>query len=419
MKVENNLDTDKVRGLVWRLAFPSMLAQFVNVLYSIVDRMYIGNIEGIGALALAGVGICGPVVTLISSFASWIGVGGAPLMSIRLGQKNERAATQMVANCFALLTGMAVVIMTMTFLFRKPLLVFFGASPSIFPYANEYMSWYLSGTVFALLAAGMNQFIICQGAAIATVLSQMASCIYVLVFLFGKMPLVRITFGGYRWNTMKQVLLVGLSPFLIIASDSLLIIVMNMIIRKFSNPADGDMLLTCNTIVQSFMLLITMPLGGITGGTQTVLGYNYGAGRPDRIRKAEKHIVFLGLAFTAVMFVIAQTAPGYFVRIFTRDESYVGITEWAIRMYTLAVIPLAVQYTVVDGFTGMGIAKVAVSLSMFRKFVYFMGMLFLPMLFGVEKVFFAEPISDMVACVLSSCTYLLLSGRVLGDNRRL
>lgn len=424
MKVENNLDTDKVRGLVWRLAFPSMLAQFVNVLYSIVDRMYIGNIEGIGALALAGVGICGPVVTLISSFASWIGVGGAPLMSIRLGQKNERAATQMVANCFALLTGMAVVIMTMTFLFRKPLLVFFGASPSIFPYANEYMSWYLSGTVFALLAAGMNQFIICQGfakvgmksvvlgavcnialdpvfifvldmgvkgAAIATVLSQMASCIYVLVFLFGKMPLVRITFGGYRWNTMKQVLLVGLSPFLIIASDSLLIIVMNMIIRKFSNPADGDMLLTCNTIVQSFMLLITMPLGGITGGTQTVLGYNYGAGRPDRIRKAEKHIVFLGLAFTAVMFVIAQTAPGYFVRIFTRDESYVGITEWAIRMYTLAVIPLAVQYTVVDGFTGMGIAKVAVSLSMFRKFVYFMGMLFLPMLFGVEKVFLQNP----------------------------
>ena len=117
--------------------------------------------------------------------------------------------------------------------------------------------------------------------------------------------------------------------------------------------------------------------------------------------------------------MIAQTAPGYFVRIFTRDESYVGITEWAIRMYTLAVIPLAVQYTVVDGFTGMGIAKVAVSLSMFRKFVYFMGMLFLPMLFGVEKVFFAEPISDMVACVLSSCTYLLLSGRVLGDNRRL
>lgn len=451
MKIENNLDTDKVRGLVWRLAFPSMLAQFVNVLYSIVDRMYIGNIEGIGALALAGVGICGPVVTLISSFASWIGVGGAPLMSIRLGQKNERAATQMVANCFALLTGMALVIMAVTFLFRKPLLIFFGASPAIFPYANEYMSWYLSGTVFALLAAGMNQFIICQGfatvgmksvllgaisnialdplfifyfnmgvkgAAIATVISQMASCIYVLAFLFGKRPLVRITFGGYRWQAMKQVLVVGLSPFLIIASDSLLIIVMNMIISNFSGPGNGDMLLTCNTIVQSFMLLITMPLGGITGGTQTVLGYNYGAGRPDRIRRAEKHIVALGLAFTAVMFIIAQAAPGYFVRIFTRESSYVGITEWAIRMYTLCIIPLAVQYTVVDGFTGMGIAKVAVSLSMFRKMVYFVGMMLLPMMFGVEKVFFAEPISDIVACIASSLTYILLSGKVLGDKRR-
>lgn len=451
MRVENNLDTDQVRGLVWRLAFPSMLAQFVNVLYSIVDRMYIGNIEGIGAVALAGVGICGPVVTLISSFASWIGVGGAPLMSIRLGQKNERAATQMVANCFALLTGMALIIMTVTFLFKEPLLTFFGASPAIFPYANEYMSWYLSGTVFALLSAGMNQFIICQGfakvgmksvvlgavsnivldpififyfnmgvkgAAIATVISQMASCIYVLIFLFGKRPLVRITFGGYRWNTMKQVLIVGLSPFLIIASDSLLIIVMNMVISKFARPGDGDMLLTCNTIVQSFMLLITMPLGGITGGTQTVLGYNYGAGRPDRIRRAEKHIVVLGLVFTAVMFIIAQVGPGYFVRIFTRESSYVGITEWAIRIYTICVIPLAVQYTVVDGFTGMGIAKVAVSLSMFRKLVYFLSMLFLPMVFGVEKVFFAEPISDIIACMTSTATYLLLSGKVLGDHKR-
>ena len=452
MNVENNLDTDKIRGLVWRLAFPSMLAQFVNVLYSIVDRMYIGNIEGTGALALAGVGICGPVVTLISSFASWIGVGGAPLMSIRLGQKNERAAAQMVANCFALLTGMALVIMGAAYLFKDRLLVFFGAGPAIFPYANQYMSWYLAGTVFALLSAGMNQFIICQGfakvgmksvvlgalsnilldpvfifvmhmgvrgAAIATVLSQFASCAYVLLFLFGKRPLVPITFGGYRWNAMKQVLVVGLSPFLIIASDSLLIIVMNMIISSYGGPARSDMLLTCNTIVQSFMLIITMPLGGITGGTQTVLGYNYGAGRPDRIRKAEKHILLLSIAFTVMMFIIAQAGPGYFVRIFTREASYVQVTEWAIRIITLCIIPLAVQYTVVDGFTGMGIARVAISLSMFRKSVYFLGMIFLPRFFGVETVFYAEPISDIIACMASTVTYLALSGRVLGDHRRL
>ena len=259
------LDTDRIRELVWRLAFPSMLAQFVNVLYSIVDRMYIGNIPDIGPAALAGAGVCGPIVTLISSFASWVGVGGAPLMSIRMGQKHMRAATRIVANCFVLLTGMAVLIMAVTFLLKDRLLVWFGASPAIFPYADAYLTWYLLGTVFALLATGMNQFIICQGfaktgrlsvvlgavcnialdpvfifvldmgvkgAAIATVLSQMVSCACVLGFLFSKRPTVRITFGSYRRRVMEQVLAVGLSPFLIIATDSILIIVMNMVIQR-------------------------------------------------------------------------------------------------------------------------------------------------------------------------------------------
>ncbi|MFQ9703669.1 MAG: MATE family efflux transporter [Enterocloster clostridioformis] len=233
-------------------------------------------------------------------------------------------------------------------------------------------------------------------------LSQMASCTYVLLFLFGKRPLVRITFGGYRWKTMKQVLLVGLSPFLIIASDSLLIIIMNMVISSYGGPERSGMLLTCNTIVQSFMLIITMPLGGITGGTQTVMGYNYGAGRADRIRKAEKHVLLLSVAFTTVMFISAQAGPGYFVRIFTREMSYVQVTEWAIRIFTLCIIPLAVEYTVVDGFTGMGIAKVAISLSMFRKSVYFLGMILLPRYFGVEAVFYSEPISDITACAAAS-----------------
>ncbi len=445
------LDTDRIRELVWRLAFPSMLAQFVNVLYSIVDRMYIGNIPDIGPAALAGAGVCGPIVTLISSFASWVGVGGAPLMSIRMGQKHMRAASRIVANCFVLLTGMAVLIMAVTFLLKDRLLVWFGASPAIFPYADAYLTWYLLGTVFALLATGMNQFIICQGfaktgmlsvvlgavcnialdpvfifvldmgvkgAAIATVLSQMVSCACVLGFLFSKRPTVRITFGSYRRRVMEQVLAVGLSPFLIIATDSILIIVMNMVIQRYGG-SQGDMLLTCNTIVQSFMLIITMPLGGITGGTQTIMGYNYGAGRPDRIRRAEKHVVLLGLAFTSLMFLIAHMVPEVFVQIFTREPEYVETTVRSIRVYTMCIIPLAVQYTVVDGFTGMGIAKVAVSLSLFRKLLYFLGMLVFPALFGAAAVFYAEPVSDLIACMSSSITFLTLSGKILGDNRRL
>lgn len=450
-KVENDLNTEHIRGLVWRLALPSMLAQFVSVLYSIVDRMYIGNIEQIGEMALAGVGVCGPIVTLITSFASWVGVGGAPLMSIRLGQKKELMARRIVANCFVLLLAMAAVIMTFAYLFKGYILTWFGASPAIFPYANEYLTWYLAGTAFALISTGMSQFIICQGfarvgmtavilgavsniildpvfifvldfgvkgAAMATVLSQLASCCFVLRFLLGKRPMIPITFGGYRPRIMRQVLIVGLSPFLIIASDSVLIILMNTLIQHYGGAARGDMLLTCNTIVQSFMLMITMPLGGITGGTQTVLGYNYGAGRPDRIRRAEKNIVLLGIAFTAAMFLAAQFFSRYFVGIFTKDPVYAQVSVWAIRVYTLCVIPLAVQYTVVDGFTGMGIARVAISLSMFRKLVYLMGMLFLPVFGGAETIFFAQPVSDLTAATVSAAVYLALSGRILGDGRR-
>ena len=446
MKVENNLDTDKVRGLVWRLAFPSMLAQFVNVLYSIVDRMYIGNIPEIGALALAGVGICGPVVTLISSFASWIGVGGAPLMSIRLGQKNERAAAQMVANCFALLTGMALIIMIVSYLFKDQLLVFFGAGPAIFPYANQYMSWYLTGTAFALISAGMNQFIICQGfatvgmksvvlgavsnivldpvfifvldmgvagAAFATVLSQLASAVFVLRFLRGNRVLLRLEFECPQVKTVCKIALMGLSPFLIIAFDNVLIISLNTVIQMYGG-AEADMLLTCTTIVQSFMLIVTMPLGGITSGTGAILGFNFGAGRPDRIRSAQKYITLLAVVQCSIMFLFSRTLAQYFVYLFTRNESYVELTVWAIRVYTMGIIPLAVQYEVVDGFTGMGVPSVAISLSMFRKLLYLVSVFLIPVFAGVENVFYAEVVSDFGGTTMSVIVYLLLIGRIMG-----
>ena len=445
MKMENNLDTDQIRSLVWRLAFPSMLAQFVSVLYSIVDRMYIGNIPEIGDMALAGVGLCGPIVTMISSVASWVGIGGAPLLSIRLGQKNEKKAKEILANCFLMLTVMSLGIMILAFLVKDPLLVWFGASGTIFPYADEYLTVYLTGTVFALLTTGMNQFIICQGfakvgmksvllgavcnivldpvfifvldmgvagAAVATVISQAASCAYVLKFLFGGRPMIPITFGGYRWKTMAQVLLVGLTPFLIIALDNIMIISLNATIQKYGGPERGDMLLTCNTILQSFMLIVTMPMSGITGGTQTILGYNYGARRPDRIIRAQKNILILCLAFMGIMFLIAQLVPQYFTMIFTRDPEYIAMTSRAIRIYSLMIIPLGVQYTVVDGFTGMGIAKVAISLSTFRKLIYFGGIFLIPIWFDITNIFFIEPISDLIAAIVSGTTYFLLLGKI-------
>ena len=452
MKLENDLDTDDIRGLVLRLALPSMLAQFVSVFYSIVDRMYIGNIPKIGEVALAGVGICGPIVTLVSSFAILVGVGGAPLMSIRLGQKNEKGARQILANCFLMLTVMALVLTVCVLGMREKLLWWFGAGETTFPYALSYMTIYLCGTFFALMTTGMNQFIICQGfakvgmkavmigavanivldpififglhldvrgAALATVLSQMCSCFYVLRFLFGKKVPIRITFHGFDPRLMLQVARVGFSPFVIIALDNVLIISQNMVIQRLGGPGQGDTILTCAAIVQSFMLIITMPLGGITSGTQTILGYNYGAKRPDRIWKAEQWIVTCALVFNTVMFLAAQCVPEIFVRSFTRNEEYVALSAWAIRMSTLGVIPLAVQYTIVDGFTGMGIAKVAITLSLFRKSIYFLSVVLIPLLTGVTNVFFAETVSDFAGPVFSIILFLLVFKKVVGDPKQI
>jgi len=167
------------------------------------------------------------------------------------------------------------------------------------------------------------------------------------------------------------------------------------------------------TIVQSFMLMVTMPLGGITGGTQTILGYNYGAGRPDRIKKASLHISGLALGFTTIMFILAHTVPEYFVLIFTKNEAYVNLTVWAIKIYTMGIIPLALQYAVVDGFVGMGVAKVAISLSMFRKVIFLGGAALIPVWFGIEKIFFIEPVSDFISVAVSLTVTLLVFERVI------
>ena len=447
MKRENDLGKDPIRSLVLRVALPSMLAQFVSVFYSIVDRMYIGNIPEIGDTALAGVGICGPIVTLVGAFAFLVGVGGAPLMSIRLGEGNRSAAERILANCFLMLLLLSAVLTAASLLLREKLLMWFGASPVTFPYANAYITIYLMGTVFALLSSGLNQFIVCQGfanaamrsvllgavlnialdpvfiflldmgvrgAALATVLSQMASCAYVLLFLFGRRPPVRITFGGYRLKIVRSVLTVGLTSFLIIAMDNVMIIAMNTLLQRYGGAGEGDMLVTCATIMQSFMLMVTMPLGGITGGTQSILGFNYGARRPDRVLEAQKYIVLLCLLFTTVFFLVAQLIPQVFVLIFTRDPEYVAMASRAIRIFTLGIIPLGIQYTIVDGFTGMGVVRASLPLSFWRKGLYFVSLFVLPALFGAQAVFFTGPIADFGGTAVSVAVYLLTIKHILG-----
>ena len=447
MKLENDLGRDPVRKLVLRIAIPSMLAQFVSVLYSIVDRIYIGNIPEIGSLALAGAGVCGPAVTLISSFAFLVGIGGAPLVSVRMGGGRVDEARNILANCFMLLCGISAVLTAGALAFRRPLLVLFGASPDTLPYAMEYFTVYVCGTVFALLSTGMNQFIICQGfarkgmesvmlgavlnivldplfifglnmgvrgAAIATVISQMGSCLYVLRFLFSKVPPVRITFGGYRAGILGRVVLTGLAPFLMYAIDSLMVIGLNAVLQSEGGAA-GDQLVAAATVSQSFMLVVTMPMGGITGGTQAILGYNFGAGRPDRIQEAERWIVTLCLVYTGVLFLIGQFCAVPFTRVFTPDAEVSNLAVQAIRISTLGIIPLAFQFAVVDAFTGMGMVQYSLPLSLQRKVIYFIALFTLPGLLGVSAAFLAEAVSDLFPPVLSTWVYWRRRGWV---NRR-
>lgn len=449
MAVENDLGRDSIGKLVWRIAIPSMLAQFVSVLYSIVDRMYVGNIADVGGLALAGVGICGPVVTMIGSIASLVGLGGAPIMGIALGAENHAYAKRILANAFLLLGLFSAAVTLLLFPLQEPMLRLFGASSVTYPYAKAYFSIYLCGTFFALMAAGMNQFIICQGyavagmksviigavfniildpvfifglnlgvrgAALATILSQAASAAYVLCFLFGRRTGVRITFGGYDLRVMGRILLLGFTPFLIIAVDNVMIITMNALLQRHGGT-QGDMLVTCNAIVQSFMLVITMPLGGISGGTQSILSYNYGAGQPQRVLKAQQYIAALCMGFAALMFLLARVAGPGFVSLFTEHSAVADSACRAIRITTLSIIPLGLQYAIVDGFTAMGQVQFSLPLSFWRKAVYFTAIFLLPPAFGAEAAFYAEPISDLIGPCTSLVIYLFAIRKVLAGGQ--
>lgn len=449
LKVENDLGRDDIKKLVLRLAIPSMIAQFVSVLYSVIDRIYIGNIPDIGEMALAGIGVCAPILTLISAFASWIGVGGAPLMSIKLGEKDAEGARKILANCFMMLFVISILTTIGALVFKEQLLFAFGASQRTYPYAEDYFTIYVMGTLFALMTIGMNQFIMCQGfakvamkaviigavvnivldpvfiflfgfgvagAAIATVISQIFSCVYVLMFLFSKKVPIGIQFKGYSSKIMGKVLKVGLSPFTIIALDNVMLISVNTVIQKYAGWERGDMLLACTAIIQSFMLIVTMPLGGMTMGTQAILGYNYGARNSKRVLDAEKYICIVCLIFVTIMFIIARTLSEQFARIFTANLEYIQVTAWGIRVYTIGLFWMAIQYAIVDGFTGMGEVKYAMPLSMFRKAIFFASVFIIPQFVDVTNIFYAEPISDIVAATVTTTVYLLSIKKLLAKR---
>ena len=444
MKKTTDLGKDKVPLLVLKLAVPSMIAQFVNVLYSTVDRMFIGNIREIGDVALAGVGVCGPIVTLLTSFGTLIGLGGSILMAMRMGAGRKKQAENILAHSFLLLVIFSALLTLIFLLVKDYLLNWFGASPATFPYADSYMTIYTIGTFFALMAVGLNYFITCQGfpgvgmmtviigaltnivldpvfifgfhmgvagAAIATVIAQFVSCAFAFRFLTGKKIPIKITLLKRKYFSpviVSRILTLGISPFLILATDSVILIVLNTVLQTYGGPKEGDLLITCATIVQSYMMLITGPMLGISSGTQAILSYNYGAKNIARVKSAEKYILLLCLCFTTIMFLVSRTIPEYFIRIFTRDLGQTNLCVWGIHVFTLMIIPLSFQYVFVDGFTALGRSRTALFLSVFRKGDYMLFTIILPVFFGAKNAFYAQPLADGIGAVMSSIAFLLI-----------
>ena len=452
MKKTNDFGRDSIPVLVLKISIPFMFAQFVNVLYSIVDRIYVGNIPVTGVDALAGVGVCALIVTLLSSFGTLFGIGGSVLFSVRLGAGDEKGARRILANSFTMMLIVSVVLTVIFLLTKEYLLNWFGASEITFPYANSYMTIYTAGTIFALISMGMNYFITAQGfpllgmlttligavinivldpvfiflldidvagAAAATVIAQMSSCAFVLCTLRRKKMRVPLGVVKPELSVGKQIVKIGFSPFLIFATDSIIIIALNAVLQHYGGSEYGDTLVTAATIVQSYMLLITSPMLGITGGSQPLISFNYGANKPDRIRKTFFWVLMLCFCFTAAMFMISRIMPQYFVRIFTDNPEYEELAVWGIQAFTLMIVPLSFQYVIVDGLTALGMTKTSLSLSLIRKSLYFGATCVLPAFFAAKTAFYAEPLADGTAAALSCVVFFFIYRKYLRGEGRL
>lgn len=428
------LEQHTVRHLVLRLGIPAMFGQFFNILYSIVDRIFVGQIPETGGIALAAIGVCAPALTAITAFAYMVGIGGASAMSISLGQKDPERARAILGNAMLLLLGISAVVTVSLLLFRRPVLYLLGCSDAMFPYAQSYFTIYLCGTVASLCSIGLNQFLLAQGyarqgmvsvvigagvnllldpllifgldmgvagAAVATVTAQTCMALYVIFQL--RRPNIPIRLGLHSWKSAlcRRIVTIGSMSFLITILDNVIIILLNIVLRKYGGAAQGDRLITCATVVQSFLTIVFCPAQGITTGCGTIFSYHYGARNFSKIRQAFAYMFALCALYIGLMQLSVQLFPQVFVGLFLQDSNLYALAVNALRLYTFALIGVAVQYALVDGLTAMGLIRYALPLSVFRKLVYLACILVLPHLLDIQYIFLAGTISDAIGASFS------------------
>ena len=446
--MEHDFDTTSVKKLVWQLGVPAMLAQLFNILYSIVDRIYIGHMANGAEIALASIGICSPAFTAITGFASLVGVGGAALMSISLGEKNHAAAQRALNNSLLLLVICSAIVTAALLLFKKPFLYLLGCSDTMYPTANIYFTIYSLGTAAVLCGTGLNRFVMGQGcarqgmlsvvigallnialdpvfiyalhmgvagAALATVISQFGVLIYVLMVLNRRTMTVRIGFGQYSGTVCRKILSIGSMPFLIIVLDNLLIILLNAMLRKYGGSL-GDQYISYAAVVQSVMVVAICPAEGLTSGCATLFSYYYGSGSYSRIIDSFRYVLLYTGLYLGILTLAIVAVPDMFVRLFLSDPDAIAQAAIFARRYCMGFVFVAIQFAFVDGFTAMGMVKEAVPISFFRKSLYVIAVLLLPRFLPLEYIFYACPLSDCVGALFTLTMYLLVLKKRLAST---
>ena len=436
---KQDMGTGSVKRHMIRLAVPALIGQVINLLYNIVDRIYIGHIPEIGGTALTGVGLFTPILMLITAFAMLAGAGGAPRAAIAMGRGDKETAEKIVGNCFTVLMILAVVL-TAVFWFAAPtLLRFFGGSDATLPYAVIYSRIYIAGTVFVLIVMGMNVFITTQGfakfsmlttvigavinivldpififaldmgvagAALATVLSQTVSALWILWFLTGKRTILKLKRANLRLRggVILPCLALGISSFVMISTESVLSVSFTSSLQRFG----GDLAVGAMTVLTSINQLVTMPLSGICQGGQPLISYNYGAKKLDRVKEAFYCQFGICVSYTLLFWLALMAIPRLFAGIFTSDQALVDYTAWAIRIFLCGVFSVGFQISCQQAFMALGQAKVSLLLACLRKLVLLIPLIFLLPLFIENKVlavFVAEPVSDVLAAVVTTLTF--------------
>lgn len=446
------LGEDPMRKLVFRLAIPTVIAQIINVLYSIVDRIYIGHIHNVGADALTGLGLTFPLILIISAFAAFVGFGAAPLAAIELGRNNINKAEKFLGNGFSLLIIFTIVMMTLLYIFNEPLLYLFGANEETIGYATDYLNIYLAGTVFVQLALGLNPFITSQGqakiamfsvligavlniildpififtldmgvrgAAIATIISQAASALWVVQFLRSEKSSIRLRKMNLSLDRfiVGNTMALGISSFIMQSTEGLVAITLNSQLQTYGN----NMHIGAMTIILSVMQLIIIPISGFTQGTQPIVSYNFGANKKERVQEALKYIIGVSVFISTVACISAILFPSFYARLFTVDSELITLVDAKMPIFMAGIWIFGIQMACQSVFVALGEAKVSLFLAILRKIILLIPLaIVLPHLYGVQGIYLSEPISDTLAAVTSAVLFYILMKRrgILKENIR-